>query len=187
MKIHHYDPVTKEYYKTTDARRSPLDKGEIYLIPANATVISPPGHRDGFARCFITDSFQYIEDNRGKTAYNKKDKEPVVINYLGAVDNDYTLVIPCEYGVWDSNTDSWAVDEKLKSEYQDTILKINAQNELASSDSIILSFYEEGEQLPSEWKEYRQELRKIVAGNSENKSLPKKPLIPEKFNTSEKQ
>lgn len=39
--IYHYHPETKEYIGSSEARRSPLDEDEVYLIPAFATETAP--------------------------------------------------------------------------------------------------------------------------------------------------
>lgn len=39
--IYHYNPNTNEYLASSEAIRSPLDKDEVYLIPAFATELEP--------------------------------------------------------------------------------------------------------------------------------------------------
>lgn len=53
----------------------------------------------------------YIEDNRNKTVYSTITKEALVVDYLGAIKDGFTLLVPKEFDKWENN--SWAVDEKL--------------------------------------------------------------------------
>ena len=63
MKIYHYDPNTKEYLGSSDARLDPLEsskqQGPIYLIPANATTIVPPPIPEG--KTVLLDNKTWIE------------------------------------------------------------------------------------------------------------------------------
>ena len=62
MKIYHYNPVTGEYMGEGIADLSPEDmkrfKKEVWLIPANATSISPPPAETGKIRLFINGQWE---------------------------------------------------------------------------------------------------------------------------------
>lgn len=93
MKIYHYSKRTKEYLRETNAKPDPLEKGK-WLIPAFATdkeVIKP---KNGYVSCFIDNNWVEVQDNRGKTAYNVNNGQPILITELGELTNEYTLDIP---------------------------------------------------------------------------------------------
>lgn len=99
MKIYNYDKRTKEYINSTNARENPMVRGE-YLLPANATFIEPKDKEN----IFDGDKWIYKEDNRSKIVYNKKTLQPKTVDYLGIIDNNYTLLKPI------SNCDEWIND-----------------------------------------------------------------------------
>ncbi len=82
MKIYNNNSATKELINESEARLSPLEKG-VYLIPANATTLTPLKAKDGFAVVFNGSAWQYIKDERGKTFYDEKGNE-ITITELGA-------------------------------------------------------------------------------------------------------
>lgn len=63
MLIHNYHPDTAQYLGSSLADESPLEPG-VYLIPAYATEIEPPEHRQGFYRRFVDGAWGYspVED-----------------------------------------------------------------------------------------------------------------------------
>lgn len=112
MKIYNYNKETKEFTTSTNATANPLEKGE-YIIPANATTKEPLTQKEGFAVCFdeAKKEWEYQEDNRGKTIYSTTTKEASIVDYLGAIKEGFTLLVPTEFDKWENN--SWVVDEKL--------------------------------------------------------------------------
>lgn len=59
---------------------------------------------------------------------------------------------------------------------KDYSLLLNAQSALAASDVTLLRAFEEEKTIPKEWVTYRQELRKVIRG--ESKTLPNRPPYP---------
>lgn len=112
MNIYNYNKDTKEFISQGVATESPLEQG-IFLIPANATTKEPIASKENFAICFNENKkeWEYIEDNRNKTVYSTTTKEALVVDYLGAIKDGFTLLVPKEFDKWENN--SWAVDEKL--------------------------------------------------------------------------
>ena len=76
--IHNFDSLTCEYKETIDEFRA---KGQ--GLPAYSTNIDVIDIKEGFARCFINGVWEYVTDNRGKTAYSKQDQSTIVISELG--------------------------------------------------------------------------------------------------------
>ena len=112
MNIYNYNKETKEFISKTVATESPLEKG-VFLIPANATIIKPLDTKENFAVCFNEDKqeWEYIEDNRNKTVYSTTTKEASIVDYLGAIKDGFTLLVPTEFDRWENN--SWIIDENL--------------------------------------------------------------------------
>jgi hypothetical protein len=86
--VYSYDPVTLEYVGAITARQSPLDPPGVYLIPADATEVTPPAPLDGHAQIFYNNEWHYVVDKRGETWWTQEGAERV-IDFLGD---------PAEYG-----------------------------------------------------------------------------------------
>lgn len=125
MKVYNYTADTKEFYLEEEARLSPLEKN-VYLIPANATTIKPKATKSGFTQCFneTSQKWEYVEDNRDKTAYSKTTKEESKVDYLGAIKDEHTFLEPKQFDKWDEDTQSWIEDEALKKEYEKSLIPI---------------------------------------------------------------
>lgn len=123
MKVYNYTADTKEFYLEEEARLSPLEKN-VYLIPANATTIKPKATKSGFTQCFneTSQKWEYVEDNRDKTAYSKTTKEESKVDYLGAIKDEHTFLEPKQFDKWDEDTQSWIEDEALKKEYEKSLI-----------------------------------------------------------------
>lgn len=69
MLTYHYDEETKEYTHSEEAFLDPLESKKegspVYLLPANATFAAPTP-QDGYASIWNGESWDNIEDNRGK-------------------------------------------------------------------------------------------------------------------------
>jgi len=93
--IYHYSKLTKEYTGCSEEKYDPLDNKP--LIPGFSTQIEPPENKEGFAIIFIDEGWEYIEDHRGKTVYNKQNKLEKIVDYLGPISNAYTELEPSFY------------------------------------------------------------------------------------------
>lgn len=88
MEIHDYDAVTGEFIGTRAARLDPLETAKAgqdrFLIPANATTISPPAETAGMARVFDaeTETWSQVPDHRGETWWGENGVAAVV-DFLG--------------------------------------------------------------------------------------------------------
>ncbi|MFW3412293.1 hypothetical protein ACN9J3_06125 [Aliarcobacter butzleri] len=110
MNVYKYDIETKEFLQE-------LEINEAYgtNIPFTTT-IKPLAKKEGFAVCFNSTKWEYIEDNRGKTIYEKATKEELKVNYLGKIKDDVTILKPEQFDIWDNILNKWVCDEKLKEE-----------------------------------------------------------------------
>lgn len=92
MQVYHYDEETKEFLYEEEAFIDPLEtelKGEnVYLLPANATFEKPLEKEEGKAVVFDGDTWQLVDDNRGK--FTIKDGSIQEIKTLGAVERILT-------------------------------------------------------------------------------------------------
>lgn len=105
MIVYKYDTETKEFMQE-------LEINEAYgtNLPFTTT-IKPLNQNEGFAVCFNGTKWEYIEDNRNKTVYSTTTKEALIVDYLGAIKEGFTLLIPTEFDKWENN--SWVADETL--------------------------------------------------------------------------
>lgn len=60
MIVYNYHPITHEYTGYSEADPDPLEDGR-WLIPANATTISPPDQITGKSRNFVNGSWCYLD------------------------------------------------------------------------------------------------------------------------------
>ena len=107
MIVYKYDTQTKEFIQE-------LEINEAYgtNLPF-ATTVKPLDKKDGFVVCFneTNQEWEYIEDNRNKTVYSTTTKEASIVDYLGAIKEGFTLLVPTEFDKWENN--SWVADETL--------------------------------------------------------------------------
>lgn len=92
MQYYSYSEDTKEYTGYDNAQLDPLETEiqgqDVYLLPANATFIAPPEHKDGFAIVLNGADWEYFEDNRGKKYWLQGDtwqSEPREMKELGTM------------------------------------------------------------------------------------------------------
>ena len=77
-------------------------------IAANSTLVQPPvQNREGFTKVFNGESWDYVEDHRGKMIYALLNQKLVkIVNYIGAIEYGFTDIAPnSEYDTW--NGTSW--------------------------------------------------------------------------------
>ncbi|WP_274571544.1 hypothetical protein [Neisseria leonii] len=81
------------YLGRTTAELDIYTRDGSYLMPAGCIDAEPPETREGFAARWNTgtQSWDYIEDLRGRTAYRTGDGQAVVIDTVGALSDGLTL------------------------------------------------------------------------------------------------
>ena len=98
MLIYHYNPNSYEYIgssqATLDVESTKLDGKPVYFIPRYSTDIPPLEPKEGYTVGFINDGWQYFEDHRGETVYEKTTLRPVVIDKLGPISSLYLKQLP---------------------------------------------------------------------------------------------
>lgn len=129
MKIFNFDNTTKELITESTARENPLEEGN-FLIPANATIIEPFPAKLGFAICFDEqkNKWKYIEDNRNKIVYSKTDKTEYIVDYLGAIKDDFTLIKPELFDKW--NGGAWEADIDIVRTFKIEEIEKNCEYEI---------------------------------------------------------
>lgn len=108
MTIYNYDKNTKEFLTSSEAMESPLEPG-VFLIPANATTVAPLAPKPDFTMLFNEDlqSWEYIEDYRGKDIHEVATKENSKCSYIGQLKPGFAL------GVYQKTAEE-LFDEKVK-------------------------------------------------------------------------
>ncbi|NHR07997.1 tail fiber assembly protein [Chromobacterium haemolyticum] len=111
--VYAYHPETGEYIGPTLADLSPLDEGEVWLIPAYATELKPPGKEKRKASVFRLGEWAVVDDFRAVRLWSKGGACQVVAQIgdtpesLGA-----TELEPPPFAVWSG--DGWLVDSKAE-------------------------------------------------------------------------
>ena len=165
MDIYNFNKETKEFISKTVATESPLEKG-VFLIPANATIIKPLDTKENFAVCFNEDKqeWEYIEDNRNKTVYNKETKEESKIDYLGKIKDDVTTLKPGRFDIWE--VDKWVEDIEAKNKYELQIKINEAKQYLSKTDHKFYNGYKpKVDEDLVEIERLRDEAREFIRNN----------------------
>ena len=143
-------------------------------LPAGAFLDSPPHHEDGKAIVRHNDAWVLVEDLRGTVAYNKQTRQSEVINALGALPEQLTLLAPqSQFDEWDDTVNAWIKNVNAEQEWltmqaqsQRTSLLGEASVEIAALldalDPAIISNPDDQVQAKlMEWKTYRAVLAVI--------------------------
>ena len=156
MKIYNYVDTTGEYLFESEAGISPLD-GEL-LIPRNATTIRPPTAQAKKASVFDGKAWSLVDDFRGETKYAKGTRSPVVIDFLGPINQD----------LYQDEPQPYTIQEKWDQVRSQRNVLLSGSDWTQLSDSPVDS---------SAWATYRQELRDIPQTFSTPESVvwPAKP------------
>lgn len=101
MKCYNYDAITKEYLKSFDARKDPLESSlqskDVWLLPANTTFVEIPESKDGYVPVWNSTEWVLTEDNRGVKYWPKDAKwsdEPIEMKDLGPLPEGATTTQP---------------------------------------------------------------------------------------------
>lgn len=143
-------------------------------LPAGAFLDSPPQPVDGKAIVRQNGAWVLIDDLRGKTAYNKQNKQSEVIGILGPLPSELTFIPPTsQFDVWSEESGCWVKDSQAEQNwltqqalYQRTAFLGEASNEIAALldalDSEVISDPDDAVQAKLlEWKKYRAYLAVI--------------------------
>ncbi|WP_439291232.1 DUF4376 domain-containing protein [Lonepinella koalarum] len=93
-------------------------------LSANSYLDAPPKVKNGFAIIRENNSWQYVEDHRGKTVYSTFDRSSLEMKELGKIPENYTAVAPfsdsCEW-----NGKKWTISKAKQAE-----IKANQQQQM---------------------------------------------------------
>lgn len=162
--VYVFDSETNEY--KSSHKNTFLIGYKQFKIEENETIIEPLITKENFAVCFNKDSneWEYIEDNRNKTVYNKETKEESKIDYLGKIKDDVTTLKPGRFDIWE--VDKWVEDIEAKNKYELQIKINEAKQYLSKTDHKFYNGYKpkEGEDLV-EIEILRDEAREFLRAN----------------------
>ena len=191
---YNYDKDTLEYIGQEECQIDPLEselqQKEIYIYPANSTLIEPPKIPDDGKKYAIVynkekDNWDILEDNRGVEywllsenndvkIHNMKESDdciskPYVMKCLGPLPDDATTIKP-------------EIIEQKEKEINFINLRKMREHHLYDSDWAILPDSPLSEEKKKEWIEYRQKLRDLTTlegapwdGGGDKTPWPKKP------------
>lgn len=85
-------------------------------IAANSTLETPPEAQVGFVCVWNGSKWEYKENHLGKTIYSTETKESKTVDYVGEIQQGWTLLEPIEFGTWDGTAwvDNIAPDQTAK-------------------------------------------------------------------------
>lgn len=88
-----YTDDTKEFLYANEVFIDPLESAkagnDVYMFSVNATIIQPLEPKEGYAVIFNGETWQYIEDNRGKIVW-KSYEQNIQITELGPIPEGYS-------------------------------------------------------------------------------------------------
>lgn len=91
-------------------------------IASSSTQEKPLKDKDGFVTVWDGSKWKYKENHLGKTIYNTETKESKDVDYIGEIQQGWTLLEPIEFGTWSGM--EWA-DERTPeqiAEYERSIM-----------------------------------------------------------------
>lgn len=85
-------------------------------LASNSTLEKPLKDKDGFVSIWNGSAWEYQENHLNKTIYSTKTKEPKTVDYIGEIEQGWTLLGPIQFGVW--NGSAW-VDNRTAEEIKE--------------------------------------------------------------------
>lgn len=158
MIVYKYDTETKEFLQE-------LEINEAYgtNLPF-ATTIKPLAKKEGFAIHFTDTKWEYIEDNRNTTVYNKETKQESKVDYLGKIKDDVTTSKPEQFDIWE--VDKWVEDIEAKNKYELQIKINEAKSYLSKTDHKFYNGYKpKADEDLVEIERLRDEARDFIRAN----------------------
>lgn len=148
MKAYRYDQVTKEYKYEVECNIDYVasDKAgkTIYCLPSFSTFIEPLQKKTNKAIIFNSETWEYIQDYRGKRAYNNEGL--LIITYLGKLQGSDKLLTKKQIQGLDNGTLIWKDGEIIENPgptIPEQIEKLESQIEILNTkmlrDIIVLN------------------------------------------------
>jgi len=98
----------------TVADLDPRDENHGYILPARCILADEPAIKAGFKAKWTDSDWEYIEDHRDETVYDKDTRKIVKIDYLGKLDKTLTTIPPRPYTVWSEKDNNWIEKENAE-------------------------------------------------------------------------
>ncbi len=143
-------------------------------LPAGAYLDAPMQPEQGKAIVRGGGGWTLVDDYRGRAAYHKQSRQPIVIDTLDPIPSSITLIAPTsQFDVWDEQAQVWVKDEAMEDAWlvqqaqaQRQALMFEASQEIAvlvdAIDPAIIGDPSDEDQVKLiAWKTYRVELSKI--------------------------
>jgi len=172
------NPETHEYSHATYEFRN-IGVG----IPAHSSLLLPNPPDDKCAVVLNEDSWQYLPDYRGAAVYNTKTAAAEVVNYIGALKEDFTDKAPTsEFDEWDG--EKWLFNAQKEQAFLTNEALIKKNNLLEQTENVIEDLIdliesdlanEEDKALLKQWRGVRALLRRIKPEDAPNIDWPTLP------------
>ncbi|CAM7700694.1 Tail fiber assembly protein [Morganella morganii] len=174
-------PLTREY---TGKSMDEVPLG--FSLKADAYPDKPELPAPGFAIVRSEDGkrWLHVEDHRGKTAYDKTTKEKVLINNVGALPDNLTLLEPqTPFDIW--NGKKWVTDKVAKkksdiamaeAQKQVLIAEANQNIQMWQTQLMLGIITEEDKTSLKEWMQYVQKVQATDVSAAPDIHWPVKPF-----------
>lgn len=105
------------YIGQTEAELDVYARDGSYIMPGGCVDAGAPEVRPGKAARWDGTQWQYLDDHRGKTAYDTANGNAVTVTAVGQLPPHLTLAAkPSAYHVWDSRQQQWQPDADKKAQ-----------------------------------------------------------------------
>ncbi len=173
------------YYNASHPLRTLIGQSyanEGSLPPVNALRIEPE-FKEGFCPCEKGGAWINIPDYRGVTAYDKETAQPVVIDDVGELQDNLTLIVPdMDFPKW--NGKKWVTDKAAKKESdiaaaeakkQFLIAEVNAETQMLQTKLALGRIKDEEKARLNAWLDYLDLLEAVDTSPAPDIDWPQKP------------
>jgi hypothetical protein len=172
--IYYFKNDTKEYLSKEIIQ-------DFQPYASNAVEIPVPSFEENEIAVWNGEFWEIKEDHRGKTVYLKEDGNSIKVDWIGKINNKYTIEKPEDTSAqyWNNDTSSW----EFRKEWLIKNINNKVKNLLEESDWTQLLDSPITEEERIEWAHYRNKLRQV----KKQPSYPfviQWPEIPEDNNNS---
>lgn len=177
------------YYYNQDHKMHPYTgfsyANEGSLPPLNALRIEPD-FKEGFCPCEKDGAWINVPDYRGVTAYDKETAHPVVIDDVGELPDNLTIIVPdVDFPKW--NGKKWVTDNAAKkaadiaaaeAQKQYLIAEASQKTQLWQTQLMLGIIKEEDKASLKEWMLYVQEVQAVDPSLGADVVWPTPPASP---------
>lgn len=178
IRVFHYVAETGEYW-TWSEEFIPVGVS----IPGNSTLIDPGDDVAGNVWVFDGSAWISKEDHRGEITYSTETGAEVIVKYIGAIKDGFTMTAPITpYDKWDGS--QWVTDADAKhaadvaaAVQKKSALRTIANDEIAwLQDAVDEGATDEETALLAAWKDYRVQLMRIKTDTAPDIEWPTPPV-----------